>query len=203
MTADELTCAQVDEQDLDLRYLTGKLSEPEAEAFETHYSSCDRCWALVEQGASVRATRLPAGVAAPTAAGGARPHRRWWLMALAASLAIVALGLWQRGPRSPLDQLRGDADSLALHLESATGALRVSWPPVSDASRYLVRLHQPDGGLLLQEELGDTTFAVLRDSLHLDAGATRLFWLVEAMSRTGAVLARSGLVPQPLLPPEP
>ncbi len=203
MTASELTCAEVDERDLDLRYLTGKLSEQEAEAFEAHYSSCDRCWALVEPGASLRAARLPDGAAARAATGGTRPHRRWWLMALAASLAVVALGLWQRAPRPAPDQLRGDADTLALHLAPATSALRVSWPPVPDAGRYRVRLHRRDGGLLLQEETGDTTFAVPRDTLHIDAGETGLFWLVEALSRTGAVLARSGLVPQPLPPPEP
>lgn len=203
MTARELTCAEVDEKDLDLRYLTGRLSDAEAEAFEAHYNTCDRCWALVEPGASLRAARLPAGTAAVTAPITSRSHRRGWLMALAASLAIVAVGLWQRAPRPAADELRGDADTLALSVQPASGALRVSWPPVHDASRYRVRLHRPDGGLLLTEETGDTTFTVPRDTFHLDAGETRLFWLVEALSRTGAVVARSGLVPQPFPPPEP
>ena len=203
MTARELTCAEVDAGDLDLRYLTGRLSEEEAEAFETHYSSCDRCWALVEPGASLRAARLPDGAAGLAAPSRSRSHRRGWLLALAAGLAIVALGLWHRAPRPAADELRGDADTLALTLQPASGALRVSWPPVLDASRYRVRLHRPDGSLLHTEETGDTTVTVPRDTLQVDAGETRLFWLVEALSRTGAVLARSGLVPQPLPPPEP
>ena len=202
MTADQLTCAQVDAADLDLRYLTGKLSDQEADAFEDHLATCERCWALVEQGANLSAARLPDGATAP-ARTMPRRYRRWPVMALAASLAVVALGLWQLGPQTPADELRGDADTLVVRLAPVSSALRVTWSPVLEASRYRVRLHRPDGGLLLERETGDTSFAFPRDSLHLDSRETDLFWLVEALSPTGAVLARSGLVPQPLPFPVP
>ncbi len=205
MTADQLTCAQVDEADLDLRYLTGKLSAQEADAFEDHLATCERCWALAEQGANVRAAQLPDGTAEPARSVRTlpRPYLRWAVMALAAGLAVVALGVWQLGPKAPADELRGDADTLLVRLAPVTSALQVTWSPVDEASRYRVRLHRPDGGLLLEHETGDTSFAVPRDSLRLDSRETGLFWLVEALSPTGAVLARSGLVPQPLLHPVP
>lgn len=203
MTADQLTCARVDEADLDLRYLTGKLSDQEADAFEYHLATCERCWALVEQGANVGAARLPAAPAACAVRTVPRPYRRWAVMALAACLAVVAVGLWQLDPRTPADELRGDTDTLLVRLAPVTSALRVTWSPVAEASRYRVRLHRPDGGLLLERETGDTSFAFPGDSLHLDSREADLFWRVEALSPTGAVLARSGLVPQPLLLPFP
>ncbi|MGH7658286.1 MAG: zf-HC2 domain-containing protein, partial [Gemmatimonadales bacterium] len=82
-----MTCELVDQNELDRRYLEGRLSEEEAAAFEAHYFGCDRCWELVKGGAAVRAaldhdTRVPAP-----------RERAWWKpLAIAAGLAIVAFG---------------------------------------------------------------------------------------------------------------
>lgn len=205
MTADHLTCARVDEKDLDLRYLTGRLSDQEAEAFEAHYFTCDRCWALVQQGAPVRAVRLPP---APAAARQARrrpsTYRLWLPLALAAGLAALAFGLWPRQPPAfPSDGLRGDTHTLPVRIDALPATLGASWPPVRDAGRYRVRLHRPDGGLVMERETSDTSISLSRDSLALRPDDSTLFWLVEALSRTGTVVARSPLVPQRLSPTGP
>ena len=203
MTADHLTCARVDEEDLDLRYLTGRLSDQDAEAFEAHCFTCDRCWGLVQQGANIRAVRSPSAPATRQAPKRPPTYRRWVPLALAAGLAVLAFGLWPRHPPVPSDGLRGDAHMLPVRVDTLTATLGASWPAVSDAGRYRVRLHRPDGGLVIERETSDTSLSLSRDSLALRADDSTLFWLVEALSRTGAVVARSPLVPQPLAPNNP
>ena len=51
----EITCELVDERELDSRYLSGRLTDDEASAFEAHYFGCDRYWALVRGGMGIRA----------------------------------------------------------------------------------------------------------------------------------------------------
>ena len=49
----EMDCTRVDDSDRVALYLSGKLSEADAEAFELHYLGCDRC-------ASAHSSKSPA-----------------------------------------------------------------------------------------------------------------------------------------------
>jgi hypothetical protein len=50
-----LDCLAVEEQDHEVRYLQGALTDEEAEAFEAHYFGCDRCWTALQRAIELRA----------------------------------------------------------------------------------------------------------------------------------------------------
>lgn len=58
MPANVLDCAAVDEGEFELRYVTGALSEDEADAFEAHYMGCDRCWSSLQRAIEIRAALI-------------------------------------------------------------------------------------------------------------------------------------------------
>ncbi len=54
MNASEpITCARVNAEALDRRYLAGEMGDAEATAFERHYLACDACWLRVQRGAAL------------------------------------------------------------------------------------------------------------------------------------------------------
>jgi hypothetical protein len=210
MEPTRITCTRVDEEDLDARYLAGALSEEEAEAFEEHYFGCDRCWAAVQLGLDVRAAAPPgtdrtveprpltvARGAEPRPAPVARP--RWWPLAIAASVAVLAVGVWQWGGRSPVtpagDGLRGPADSIHAVASFRGRTLVLSWQPAPSADRYAVRLQKRDATVVVERLVGDTSFAIPRDSLSGVADRERVFWEVRALDALRRTIARSRLVP--------
>lgn len=105
-------CARYPDDDQILRYVTSDLDEPELTAFEDHLFGCDACLARVEryQAAQQALTgRALPDAPAVEAADGARTTRPlpWWLLgAIAASLVMIAGGLWswQRSPAAPQTQ---------------------------------------------------------------------------------------------------
>jgi len=192
----ELTCEQVERDELDLKYLHGRLSPEQAEAFEAHFFGCDRCWDLVRAGQEVRATRPVPLV---------RSRRPWALLVAAVLLGALGVGLWRAGPRAGTvapDSLRAGPAQSALDVRALAGGTgpSVAWNIVSGAASYRVRLFTHDGGLILEREIPDTSFVVPSDSLVTPG---QLFWQVQALDRTGAELARSGLVEAAPLPPRP
>lgn len=200
MSRDEITCEIVDGGDLDTRYLAGKLSPEGAEAFEAHFFGCERCWGLVHQGLAVRSAFQPD---ASLAGSSSRPvshqpsaARRWWGLAAAAGIATVAFGVWGVGSRSedpkPEDVLRGDRAPFVLVPAADPAALTATWPRVTDADVYRVRLYAPDGTLEMERELSDTTVVLVRDSLQMLAGG-EVFWEVQALDRLRNPIARSEL----------
>jgi putative zinc finger protein len=209
MEPTQVTCTRVEEEDLDARYLAGTLSEEEAEAFEEHYFGCDRCWATVQLGRDVRAALTadetrPA--ARPLGAERGTPHRvrelsrrRWFPLAIAASIAIVAIGLWPRGERANrdtgADQLRGPTDSIRAVASVRGRTLLISWPPTPSADRYRVRLQRSDATLVVERIVGDTAFAVSRDSLRNVTDREQAYWEVQALDALGRTIARSRLIP--------
>src|SRR5687768_12760419 len=104
MEQPRISCTRVEEEDLDARYLAGTLSDEEAEAFEEHYFACDRCWSNVQLGRDIRAAsdrRTAPAPALEVQHGGpvrtrAVSRSRWMPVAIAAAMALVAVGLWQR-----------------------------------------------------------------------------------------------------------
>jgi len=195
MSADAITCELVDERDLDTRYLTGKLSPAEAEAFEAHYFGCEACWKLVNQGMEVRSAL------APTAGSpGIRPH--WWGLAAAAGIAAVALGLWRLGdgsdPGRPEDVLRGEASAFVVNAAAEGGRLVAAWPRLADADVFRVRLYSADGLVVFERETPDSFLSVPLDSLAPPVRGGPMFWQVQALDGLRNPIVRSDLVPAAL-----
>src|SRR3954469_2124603 len=92
MSDSNAVCPYGQEPDIEARYLTGQLSETDAEAFEAHYFSCDRCFALVERGAELRAAIQSSDVARAATRRGRRSWRPW--LAAAASV-VIAVAVWR------------------------------------------------------------------------------------------------------------
>ncbi len=183
MASAGLTCSEVERDELDLKYLRGQLSPEQAEAFEAHYFGCDRCWELVHGGAQVRATRP------------ARPRRLplpWPVLAAAVLLGAVGIGLWRlQRPNPPPDTERaGSSGALLVRVSTGAATLAVSWSPLPGAASYRVRLFAPDGAVLSEREVADTTLSLTRDSV---TATGPLFWQVQALDRLGGELARSAL----------
>ena len=210
MEPTQITCTRVEEEDLDARYLAGTLSEEEAEAFEEHYFGCDRCWSAVQVGLDVRAASRPsteraAEAPAPAAAQGSRDRapriarRPWWPLALAASIAVIAIGVWQWSDRSTVvprgDVLRGPADTLHAVASVRERTLVISWQRAVSADRYAVRLQRSDATVVVERVTSDTSFAIPRDSLNGVDDRERVFWEVRALDALRRTIARSRLVP--------
>jgi hypothetical protein len=210
-----VTCSRVEQEDLDARYLAGTLSEEEAEAFEEHYFACDRCWSTVQLGLDVRAANEPAArtqqlLPAPLTLERAVPvpvtrlrRQRWWPIAIAAAIAIVAVGVWQqRGDRSNVapivDDLRGPTDSIRAVASVRGRTLVINWTPKPNADRYGVRLQKSDATVVVDRIISDTSLVISRDSLAGVVNGERLYWEVRALDALRRTIARSRLIPVPV-----
>jgi hypothetical protein len=210
MSSTHVTCDRVEQEALDARYLAGTLSEEEADAFEEHYFGCDRCWSAVQLGLDVRAASKTSkdahvrprelvvehGTASRAAA---TTRRRWWPVALAASIAIVAVGIWRFGDVSNIwstgAALRGPADSIRAVASVRGQDLMVSWERKANADRYGVRLQKRDATLILDRAVNDTLLSIARDSLTAVADGERVYWEVRAFDALRRTIAHSSLVP--------
>jgi hypothetical protein len=155
------------------RYLLEEMSEPEREAFETHYFECSTCAESVRAGAvladAARAGRIPAQKAAPVVA-------RWSFktlvpMAAAAALAIVA-GYQTFVTIPGLRQALGAPQALA----------PIAVPPISRGEGVVVPLDRTGGSVAL--------------SLDINAGALSS-QLVYDLRTDGGDVVLSGLAPVP------
>lgn len=176
-----LTCAQVEAGDFEARYLANRLDRAEAEAYEAHYFGCDRCWTSLRRATEVRAAFASSATA--------RRGLGWMRWALPAAAVLAAIGVWQLADRSPVIPpvaMRGGADSLTVTVVTSPDSLRAVWPRQADADAYRVRGFRPDGALLWNVEVQDTTIATRR------SGAVLID--VAALDRTRAVIAQSALV---------
>lgn len=181
-----LTCEQVDQEELDTRYLRGQLDAARAEAFEAHYFGCDRCWGLVQGGNQIRAAQ---SVSTPPKS---RSNRVWWIAAVAAFAAVAGVSVLRElrtdGPE-PVDTLRGGMADLAQPVATAEpNRLTLAWKKVPDAASYRVRLFGGDGTMLIQREVTDTSFSIARDSIA--SPTLQLVWQVHALDRLGGEMAR-------------
>lgn len=211
MTPSELTCAQVDEHDMDVRYLAERLTEAEAEAFERHYFGCERCWALVHAALEVRAAGpLPEDstpVAPPLRPGArarARPVRAWWPLAAAAGVAVLGVALARfagsRGPLVTRSTARGRADSIAVRVVPGAHAFAAQWARVPGADEYLVRLVDARGRLRFEATIPDTGVSVPAEGVRLGSPAEHagsVYWDIVALDSLRHVIARSGAVRAP------
>jgi Putative zinc-finger len=197
MSMRELTCDIVDAGDLDSRYLAGRLSAEEAEAFEAHFFGCNRCWTAVQQGLAVQSAFQPD---VPRAAA-SRPRTligRWWGLAAAAGIAAIAIGLSQRSDRpdsTAEDTLRGGSAGFAVVPSSTRTTLTASWPRIAKADVYQVRLYTADGVVLFERETPDTFLSVSVRSLTTTTSppAAEMLWQVQALDGLRKSVARSDL----------
>lgn len=203
MSTDALTCDLVDESDIDSRYLAGQLSEEQAEAFESHYFECQRCWALVQQGLSVRAgfEGVSQQVRDPEAMPRtikARRHKIGWSLAAAAALAIAVVGVRQAHLSNPHvsdpEAPRGvGMERFRLSPAATIGSVSAAWPKLPEAQAYRIRLYTEDGTVLAEHETGDTSISLGVDVLTRIPVGHPAYWQVQALNATHDELARSEL----------
>lgn len=211
-------CAETGNRDLAAAYVSGRLDEDAADAFEAHYFECDACWARVQRALEVRAAfreveGAPAnGAADDEATGGgpgvggpdrgpedAHPFRpaRWWLPAAAAALlAGIAFGvgdfLREPSPEADGPVYRGEAGTMDLYrAELGDGAVEAAWAAVPDADVYRVRLYDADGRLLAEGESTDTAVVLARPAAADASPAGSLYLQVEALDELRQVIGRS------------
>ncbi len=193
-----MTCDRVDREDLDTRYLAGRLTEAEAEAFESHFFACDRCWGLVHQGVEVRSAGRPAATSKNPRA---TKWRRWpWIPFAAAAAALLWVTI--RPPDEPVAgsdaTVRGTegADSLVVSVELGGFTVGASWSKVTNATSYQVRLFDASGALLWERRISDTAVSIARDSVP-GGSSGMLFWQIQALDLIGAAVVRSPLLEVP------
>src|SRR5262245_12849248 len=158
---DEIQCARADERDVLVRYLGARLSEPEAEAFESHCLECESCWEQVRAAAEIRASRGLGVFAASPSKGPTRPDLGP-LLAAAAAVAVMFLGLRQiaeRPPISPMESVWRGAAAETMRLKILRGegdSIVLRWLAVPDATTYNVEVFASDGQSVWQRETPET-----------------------------------------------
>ena len=178
-----------------VRYVAGKLSESEAEAFEDHLFTCDRCLSEARLGLEIKAAASPRS-------GGLveKASRRvlWRPLAIAATLAAVFFGAWQlQRPRSPAADgvTRGeDARALAVTAHAGAESVEVAWTPVPRADVYRVEVSTGEGRLLLKRDVPATSISLGKADLLAAAGGT-LYVRVTALDDLRQEIATSLQLP--------
>jgi len=199
----EIDCGYVEDHDLAALYLAGKLAEGDAEVFEAHQFACDRCSAELAQVSEIRAA-LGKPVLVPD-----QPARRtssvrrdaWTLLAAAAAVAIVALGIRQLVGRPAVvpkhEVLRGQKEALLdLSLKAGPGGhVVLEWPPDPDARSYRVKILRSDGHPVLTSETSDTRMELNVGALPPRPPGVSFLATIEALDAMNGVVAKSGLKP--------
>lgn len=197
----DLDCRDVDEGDLEVFYVAGRLGEAEAEAFEAHYMACDRCFGLVSRALEVRAAE-----GLPAVEAGRRPpvgEPGWRILLAAAAVAAVALagtwwGLVQRGADAPeighpdAALAVSPASSLRLTVHPHPSRLRVSWEALPGARAYHAALLTGGGLAVHEQEVTDTMVSVAVSEIVDRAEGGELYWHVDALDASGLVMAHAG-----------
>jgi len=169
------------------KYLAGRLSDAEADAFEERLFTDDALAGEVERALEIRAATAPAGAARAAA----RPPRRaWFALAAAAVIAVVAAGItWL--PRPPPEPVfRGSEQRMGLEVEMYTDALRARWNPVAGAAGYEVRVFAADGRELYDVETNETA-ATIELETPVETADAPAFVEVTALDELGQDLQRS------------
>ena len=201
----EMDCTRADDGDLIPLYLSGKLPEGEAEAFELHYLGCDRCASALREGGEVRAALgQPVLVTAPSAASRPAGGRDvWTLLAAAAAVAMLFYGVRQLTARQEMIRdtgvLRSEAaDSLRLSVGAAAdGQVVLEWPSHPEADRYRIEIVRSDGLPVLESETADRRILVAIADLPPRPDGVSLLARVEALDAMKQVVAKSEREPIP------
>ena len=200
----EMDCKRTDEIDLAALYLAGRLSEGEAEAFEAHYLTCERCAAGLRQAGEIRAA-MGRPVLVPAPGQAERSGGSWrevgTLLAAAATVAAFFFGMRQVAEREPLVRdgvLRSaSADAVELSITPETGgAVVLAWPAHPRAHSYRIEIVRSDGVPVLKSETEDRRVVLAVGDLPERPDNVPLLARVEALDALGQVIAASE--PRPL-----
>jgi DNA-binding beta-propeller fold protein YncE len=178
-------CPRSVDDDLARLYVAGRLSEEAAEEFEQHFFECDACAAEVERAMEIRAalkTRRVAG-------GGWRVG-----LAIAATLAAVALGLWQmqlREANLAPPPLRGASRDITATGRMAGATFHASWNAIRDARSYRVQVYNAIGEPVTWTETSATRFSA---NLGVPRNGEQRYWKVQALDEDHVVIASSPLM---------
>jgi len=179
-------CRQTPDDDVLRQYVAGQLPEAAAEEFEQHMFACDRCADEVQQAIELRAAMPPAIRQ--------QKHRPYSLLAAAAAVAVVALGLWQvrtrQEPLSPPPLRSANAREIKAsgHLNGAT--FTASWSAVPDARSYRVRVFDSVGEPVTWMETTSTRFS---GAIGPTPRGQPRYWKVQALDDDHVVIASSEL----------
>lgn len=197
MNMAEIDCARAEEKDSLARYLGGRLSEADAKAFEAHYFGCERCWAEVNAAAEIREAKgFDVFSTPPTVTRGAR-RDVWTLLAAAAAVAVMVLGLRQLSEISEVSRpgtvLRGShLEPLSLTIRpGSSGEFVLQWSARPEAQVYVVEIFGPDGATVWEKETSETTATVEAGALPTSRPGISLYATVEALDGTRQPVARS------------
>jgi hypothetical protein len=176
-------------------YLSGAMSESDAEAFERELFLDDELAAEVERALEIKAsvgsadrpsviTRLPP-----------RSRREFRWIAIAAVFSAVAIGgvLWlTRMAQEPMIMRAGE-ERLSVQLAPGTDGMRLSWSPVANATAYRVDVFTQSGEKLSSREIPDLSL-VVGDDVIGGGAAGAVFARVIAIDHLRREIADSGLI---------
>lgn len=173
-------------------YLTGALSESEAEAFEERLFADDKLERELKRAMEIRAAL---GDAADVQAqpGRGSVQRVLLPLALAAGAAILAFGLIQlQTPTEVTPVFRGVEQRTGLEVEIADKQLNAQWRPVSDAALYELRLLAADGELLTFVEVSGSQATAEIDLNDASNNASEAAYIeLIALDQFGQTIVRS------------
>ena len=186
------TAAEAADRALDA-YLRGKLTVPEADAFEERLFADESLAQEAQLALEIRAALGSEKAIRPSKGTGVGQRYRLASLALAATIAALAVGVyWLPAPREAAPVFRGVEQRMGLDVELRGRALSAKWDPVSGATGYELRVFERSGKLLRSVEVENATAAL---DLGLDAeAAAPAFVDVVALDDFGQELIRSGRI---------
>jgi hypothetical protein len=191
-----IDCDWVERNDGVSRYVGGRLGDSEVEGFETHCLSCERCWPELRAAVELRDAAGVEFVARPVV----RPRLEknlWTLLAAAAAVAVMAIGLrdlTRRAEEIPRETVYRSIAGRALALvvqSNGSGDVELSWTPVPDAEKYALEIVASDGTTVLERETSTPSIRLDGASIPEAAPSITYFATVEARDSMQQVLARS------------
>ena len=178
-------CRQAADDEALREYVAGHLSEAAAEEFEQHLFECDRCAEEVERAIEIRAALKKRRVAGSGWRVG---------LAIAATLAAVAFGLWQielrQQPFAPPPLRSANTREISATGRLAGTTFTASWNAVRDARSYRVQIFNAIGEPVTWTETSATKFSA---SIGAKNSEPR-YWKVQALDDDHIVIASSQLM---------
>ena len=190
-----LTCDDIIGRALIEGYVAGRLSETDAEALESHYLACDRCYDELRLATAIWNTlpevrkEVAAEAQVALSVPGRRLGHRWKIGVAGLAAAAVLAGVLLLRP-SDLDVERAPVlhREKAADVEAAPAAQvpigeiaaleEFRWSPVTSADLYRVTVYDAEGAVIWEDETRET-HAAPSDGTELEAGVPYL-WEVAA-----------------------
>jgi anti-sigma factor RsiW len=176
----------------------GSLDDETARGVREHLAHCGACQAeaaMVESFAAASTEpadadveqRLRASVLGRSAPRRARPRRprpmpRWAMGGLlAATVAVIAVGIWQMQPDDLTSRghLRGttSAGSWALRVSRVQEGWSLNWAAQPGAESYLVRVQSPTGETVWSESVDTTALRIDERDVGVVEGSEAIFFV--------------------------